>query len=75
MDDDLRELLKEIGTNLQDVARQVASTKSSMESIRDMRDCLRVSADTLDTYLRIQKDRYDELEGADGSVSSLRNDK
>jgi hypothetical protein len=58
VDDDIRELLKEIGDHLQNVARQVASKKSNRESIEAMRDCLRESADTLDTYLRIQKERY-----------------
>ena len=58
MDSDIRENLKEVGKHLEDVGRQVASTKSSMESITAMRDCLTDAAKTLDIYLSIQKNRY-----------------
>lgn len=58
MDSDIRENLKEVGKHLEDVGRQVASTKSSMESITAMRDTLILNAETLDTYLNIQKERY-----------------
>lgn len=58
MDDDIREELKELGKHLQDVARQVASTKSSVQSITAMRECLTMAAKALDHYLEIQKMRY-----------------
>jgi hypothetical protein len=57
VDDDIRENLKEVGKHLEDVGRQVASTKSNPESIVAMRDCLIDDANTLDTYLRIQSSR------------------
>jgi len=60
MDSDIRENLKEVGAHLQDVGRQVASTKSSQESITAMRDCLSLASETLDTYLAIQRTRYEE---------------
>jgi hypothetical protein len=58
MDSDIRENLKEVGKHLHSVANQVASTKSSMESIAAMRDCLADASNTLDTYLKIQAERY-----------------
>lgn len=58
MDEDIRENLKELGKHLQAVARQIASTKSSMESIELMRDCLLDSAETLEVYLSVQKNRH-----------------
>ena len=58
MDSDIRENLKEVGAHLRAVANQVASTKSSQESITAMRDCLTDAAETLDIYLNIQKMRY-----------------
>jgi hypothetical protein len=58
MDEDIRENLKEVGKHLEDVARQVASTKSSMGSIEAMKECLTDAAATLEIYLRIQKERY-----------------
>lgn len=58
MDDDIRENLKEVGKHLEDIGRQVASTKSSMASIVAMRDSLGYAVNTLDTYLEIQKIRY-----------------
>jgi hypothetical protein len=57
MDSDIRENLKEVGKHLEDVGRQVASTKSNMESITAMRDCLIDAANTLDIYLSIQRMR------------------
>lgn len=59
MDEDIRKNLKEVGKYLEDVGRQIASTKSSTESIRIIRECLRETADTLDMYLSIQKMRDD----------------
>lgn len=58
MDDDIKEHLKELQRHIEDIARQVGSTKSNLTSIMSMSECLRTSADTLDTYVRIQKDRY-----------------
>lgn len=58
MDEDIRENLKELGRHLEDVARQVTSTKSSVQSITAMKSCLVDAADTLETYLNIQKERY-----------------
>lgn len=58
MDSDIRENLKELGKHLEDVARQISSTKSSQESVGTMRDCLIEAANTLDVYLNIQKMRY-----------------
>ncbi len=57
MDDDIRTNLKEVGKHVEDVGRQIASTKSSTESIAAMRDSLRRGADTLDVYLEIQTSR------------------
>lgn len=59
MDSDIRENLKEVGQHLHSVANQVASTKSSQESITAMRDTLTDAASTLDIYLNIQKKRYE----------------
>jgi hypothetical protein len=59
MDSDIRENLKEVGKHLEDVGRQVSSTKSNTESIRAMRDTLILAADTLDTYLSVQRMRDD----------------
>ena len=58
MDSDIRENLKELGKHLEDVARQISSTKSSQESIVAMRDCLIDAENTLDVYLNIQKMRH-----------------
>lgn len=58
MDSDIRENLKELGDHIQAVGRQIASTKSSQESITAMRECLKDGAKTLDIYLGIQKKRY-----------------
>lgn len=57
MDADIRENLKEVGKHLEDVGRQVASTKSNTEIIRAMRDILVMDAETLDIYLGIQRIR------------------
>lgn len=62
MDSDIRENLKEVGAHLQDVARQIASTKSSQESITAMRDCLGLAEETLATYLAIQRTRYEKMD-------------
>jgi hypothetical protein len=58
MDDDLRTELKDVGRHVQDIGRMIASTKSSMQTITAMQTCLTEAAETLDTYLRIQKERY-----------------
>ena len=58
MDSDIRENLKELGKHLEDVARQISSTKSSQESIVAMRDCLIDAENTLDVYLNIQEMRH-----------------
>jgi hypothetical protein len=58
MDSDIRTELKDVGKHLHSIANQVSSTKSSMESIAAMRDCLCEAAKTLDIYLKIQKNRY-----------------
>jgi hypothetical protein len=57
VDDDLREALKEVGKHIEDVSRQISSTKSNPASIRAMRKCLLDAADTLSIYLRIQGTR------------------
>ncbi len=58
MDDDIRENLQEVGKWLEAVSRQISSKKSSMESISAMRDCCLDGARILETYLRIQRNRY-----------------
>jgi prefoldin subunit 5 len=58
MDEDIREHLKELDNHLQAVARQIGSTKSTIQSLTAMSDCLKDAKTTLDTYIRIQKDRY-----------------
>ncbi len=58
MDDDIRENLKELGKHIHDVGRQISSTKSSIQSLTAMEECLSDAAETLATYLRIQKDRF-----------------
>jgi len=58
MDEDLREKLKELSKNVQDVGRMIGSTKSTIETLTVMSECLEKDKDSLDTYIRIQKDRY-----------------
>ena len=60
MDDDIRAELKEVGKWLRDVGNMVGSTKSNMESITAMRNCLVDGQTILETYLRIQIERYEE---------------
>lgn len=57
MDDDIRNELKEVGRHVQDVGRMIASTKSSMQTIEAMKECLHDAAKTLRTYMDIQKER------------------
>lgn len=58
MDEDIKENLKEVASWLRAVANQIGSTKSSVESITAMRDCLSDGKEILSTYLRIQHSRY-----------------
>ncbi len=45
MDDDIRENLKELGKHIHDVGRQISSTKSSIQSLTAMEECLSDAAD------------------------------
>jgi hypothetical protein len=60
MDDDIRENLKELGKHIEAVGRQVASTKSDVTGLTAMSECLSRASETVDTYVRIQKDRYNQ---------------
>ena len=60
MDEDIRDNLKELSKHIEDVARQVGSTKIDVTGLTEMSETLRLNADTVETYVRIQKDRYIE---------------
>jgi transcriptional regulator len=58
MDDDIRENLKELGQHVHSIARQLESTKSNMDTIKAMSECLDGAKKTVDIYIKIQKDRW-----------------
>lgn len=55
MDSDIREALREVGKNINDSGRMAASKKSTISSLETVSEALRLSADTIDTYIRTQK--------------------
>lgn len=61
MDEDIRSNLAELGKHIADVGRMIASKKSTIESMKTMSEALSLGKVTLDTYIRIQQDRYAEV--------------
>lgn len=57
MDEDIRENLKEIEKHIHDVGRMIGSTKSTVQSIAVMKECLESSAENLGRYINVQRMR------------------
>ncbi len=58
MDDDIRDELLVISKQVQGVGRMIGSTKISLVKLTTLSECLEIHRDILETYIRIQTDRY-----------------
>jgi hypothetical protein len=58
MDEDIQEDLKPISKNVQDIGRMIGSPKTDVRTLEDLSGALKLSAETLAAYVRIQKNRY-----------------
>lgn len=58
MDADIRQNLKELGKHVNDIGRQIASTKSNQEGLKAMSESLDTARKTLDIYIGIQARRH-----------------
>jgi hypothetical protein len=47
-----REVLRALGSNVEEYGRKIASAESSMEDLVNLRDCLMVSVSTITTLLQ-----------------------
>ena len=59
MDPDVQEHLREVAKNVHSVARLIESPKADIKRLEDISECLRTSAETVDTYIRILKLRQE----------------
>ena len=59
MDEDIRLGLKETSKNVQDIGRMIGSTKVDIYDLEELARTLRISANTVDTWVRTQKLRYE----------------
>jgi archaellum component FlaC len=60
-DDEMRENLKEFSTHISGVGRMIGSTKIDLDKLIAMKVCLALGTETLDTYIKILKMRYEEV--------------
>lgn len=60
MDDDIRENLKELSSHVQDIGRQIGSTKTDIFVLMEMRNALQLDARTLDHYIEIFRMRSEK---------------
>ena len=58
MDADLKERLKELSRNVTAVGRMIGSTRLNLSQAIELKEILDMSSETLDTYIRIQTERY-----------------
>lgn len=57
MDEDIKDDLKRLSKHVQDVGRFVGSNKRDAKELEDMAEVLRMAAETIDTYVRVQRTR------------------